>query len=136
MARNTRNRSNSSNLWIKVSRDHLLSSYSIPARGKNLIGGGQRHLEVWWITAITDLIWFIVFNATFSNISAIWWHEMKKLYTGPYIDAFCQVWFHLVQLFQSSRLKYEKLTDGRRMPSDGNTNMYKAKWQAREFVSP
>jgi hypothetical protein len=39
---------------------------------------------------------------------------MKKLYRGPYIDAFCQVWFHLVHLFQRSRLKYEKLTDGRR----------------------
>jgi hypothetical protein len=35
---------------------------------------------------------------------------MKKFYRGPYIDAFCQVWFHLVQLFQRSRLKYEKLT--------------------------
>jgi hypothetical protein len=31
-------------------------------------------------------------------------------------------WFHLVQLFQRSRLKYNKLTDGRRMPSDGNTS--------------
>ena len=50
------------------------------------------------------------------------WGEMKKLYRGPYIDAFCQVWFHLVQLFQRSRLKYEKLTDGRRTPSDGNTS--------------
>jgi hypothetical protein len=39
------------------------------------------------------------------------WDEMKKLYRGPYIDAFCQVWFNLVQLFQRSRLKYEKLTD-------------------------
>jgi hypothetical protein len=28
----------------------------------------------------------------------------------------------LVQLFQRSRLKYEKLTDGRWMPSDGNTS--------------
>jgi hypothetical protein len=28
----------------------------------------------------------------------------------------------LVQLFQRSRLKYEKLTDGRRTPSDGNTS--------------
>jgi hypothetical protein len=36
---------------------------------------------------------------------------------GPYIDAFCQVWFHLVQLFQRSRVKYEKLTDGRRFSS-------------------
>jgi hypothetical protein len=35
--------------------------------------------------------------------------EMKKLYRGPYIDAFCQVWFHLAQLFQRSRLKYEKV---------------------------
>jgi hypothetical protein len=43
---------------------------------------------------------------------------MKKLYRGPYIDAFCQVWFHLVQLFQRSRLKYEKLTDGRILVSD------------------
>jgi hypothetical protein len=25
------------------------------------------------------------------------------------IDAFCQVWFHLAQLFQRSRLKYEKV---------------------------
>jgi hypothetical protein len=52
------------------------------------------------------------------------WDEMKKLYRGPYIDAFCQVWFNLVQLFQRSRLKYEKLTDdgGRRTPSDGNTS--------------
>jgi hypothetical protein len=23
------------------------------------------------------------------------WDEMKKLYRGPYIDAFCHVWFHL-----------------------------------------
>jgi hypothetical protein len=28
--------------------------------------------------------------------------------------AFCQVWFHLVQLFQRSRLKYEK-DDGRQV---------------------
>ena len=49
------------------------------------------------------------------------WDEMKKLYRGPYIHAFCQVWFHLVQ-FQRSRLKYEKLTNGRRTPSDGNTS--------------
>jgi hypothetical protein len=44
---------------------------------------------------------------------------MKKLYRGPYIDAFCQVWFHLAQLFQRSRLKYEKVngrtTDGRQL---------------------
>jgi hypothetical protein len=31
--------------------------------------------------------------------------EMKKLYRGPYIDAFCQVLFHLAQLFQRSKLK-------------------------------
>ena len=48
----------------------------------------------------------------------------EEMYRGPYIDAFCQVWFHLVQLFQRSRLKYEKLTDGRRTPSDGNTFGY------------
>jgi hypothetical protein len=54
------------------------------------------------------------------------WDEMKKLYRGPYIDAFCQGWFHLAQLFQNSRLKYEKVngwtTDGRWTPSDGNTS--------------
>ena len=50
------------------------------------------------------------------------WDEMKKLYRGSYIDAFCQVWFHLVQLFQRSSLKYETLTDGRRTPSEGNTS--------------
>jgi hypothetical protein len=47
------------------------------------------------------------------------WDEMKKLYRGPYIDAFCQVWFHLAQLFQRSRLKYEKVNgwtdDGRQV---------------------
>ena len=32
-----------------------------------------------------------------------------------FIEAFCQVWFRLVQLFQRSRLKYEKLTDGRQV---------------------
>ena len=36
------------------------------------------------------------------------WDEMKKLYRGPYIDAFCQDWF--------------QLTDRRRTPSDGNTS--------------
>ena len=46
----------------------------------------------------------------------------EEIYRGPYIDAFCQAWFHLVQLFQRSRLKYEKLMDGRRTPSDGNTS--------------
>jgi hypothetical protein len=30
-------------------------------------------------------------------------------FRGPYIDAFCQVWFHLAQLFHQSRLKYEKV---------------------------
>ena len=36
------------------------------------------------------------------------WNEMEKLYRGPYIDAYCQVWFHLAKLFQRRRLKYEK----------------------------
>ena len=48
------------------------------------------------------------------------WEEMKKLYSGPYIDAFCQVWFHLAQLFQRSRLKYEKVNG--QTTSDGNTS--------------
>jgi hypothetical protein len=29
---------------------------------------------------------------------------MEKLYRGPYIDAYCQVWFHLAKLFQRRRL--------------------------------
>ena len=33
---------------------------------------------------------------------------------GPYIDAYCQVWFHLAKLFQRRRLKYEKV-NGRTM---------------------
>ena len=33
----------------------------------------------------------------------------EEIYRGSYIDAFCQVWFHLAQLFQRSRLKYEKV---------------------------
>jgi hypothetical protein len=33
----------------------------------------------------------------------------EEVYRGSYIDAFCQVWFHLAQLFQKSRLKYEKV---------------------------
>jgi hypothetical protein len=49
------------------------------------------------------------------EVNLIWpyllaeWDEMKKLYRGPYIDAFCQVLFHLAQLFQRSKLKYEKV---------------------------
>jgi hypothetical protein len=43
------------------------------------------------------------------ELSLAEWDEMKKFYRGPYIDAFCQVWFHLAQLFQRSRLKYEKV---------------------------
>jgi hypothetical protein len=34
---------------------------------------------------------------------------MEKLYREPYIDAYCQVWFHLAKLFQRRRLKYEKV---------------------------
>jgi hypothetical protein len=34
-----------------------------------------------------------------------------KLYRGPYINAFCQAWFHLAQLFQRSRLKYDRTND-------------------------
>jgi hypothetical protein len=48
--------------------------------------------------------------------------KMEKLYRAPYIDAYCQVWFPLAKLFERRRLKYEKLTDGRRTTSDGNTS--------------
>ena len=36
-------------------------------------------------------------------------NKMEKLYRRPYIDAYCQVWFHLAKLFQRRRLKYEKV---------------------------
>ena len=40
--------------------------------------------------------------------------EIRKLYKGPYINASCQVWFHLAQWVQRRRLKCEKFTtDGR-----------------------
>jgi hypothetical protein len=48
--------------------------------------------------------------------------KMRTLYRGPYIDAYCQVWFHLAKLFQRRRLKYEKVNGRRRTPSDGNTS--------------
>ena len=47
-------------------------------------------------------------------------NEIEKLYRGPYIDAYCQVWFHLAKLFQKRRLKYEKVNG--RMTSDGIGN--------------
>jgi hypothetical protein len=34
-------------------------------------------------------------------------NEMEKVYRGPDIDAYCQVWFPLAKLFQRRRLKYE-----------------------------
>jgi hypothetical protein len=62
------------------------------------------------------LLYFVVhLGQTIRNKNCPWWpyllaewDEMKKFCRGPYIDAFCQVWFHLTQLFQRSRLKYEK----------------------------
>ena len=39
--------------------------------------------------------------------------QNEEFYNGPYIDAYCQVWFHLAKRFQRRRLKCEKLTDGR-----------------------
>ena len=41
----------------------------------------------------------------------------EEIYKGPYIDAFCKVWFHLAQLFLMSRLKYEKV-NGRTRSDD------------------
>ena len=45
----------------------------------------------------------------------------EEIYKGPYIDAFCKVWFHLAQLFLMSRLKYEKVNGWTR--SDDNTSL-------------
>jgi hypothetical protein len=50
-----------------------------------------------------------------ANVKKIFFSE---LYRGPYIDAYCQAWFHLAKLFQRRRLKYEKF-NGRTL-SDGN----------------
>jgi hypothetical protein len=35
--------------------------------------------------------------------------KWRNFIRGPYIDAYCQVWFHLAKLFQRRRLKYEKV---------------------------
>jgi hypothetical protein len=42
-------------------------------------------------------------------LAAMFVGQMEKLYRGPYIDVYCQVWFHLAKLFQRRRLKYEKV---------------------------
>ena len=47
---------------------------------------------------------------------------MTNLYKGPSIDASYQVSVHLAERFQRRRLKCEKLTDRRRMPSDGKSS--------------
>ena len=49
---------------------------------------------------------------------------MSILYRGPSIDASYQVSVHLAKGFQRRRLKYEKLTDDRRMPSDGKSSHF------------
>jgi hypothetical protein len=59
---------------------------------------------------------------------------MKKLYRGPYIDAFCQVWFDLVQLFQRSRLKYEKLTDRRQVMAIPHMTLW-VRWAKKRGIS-
>jgi hypothetical protein len=51
-----------------------------------------------------------------TKINSFFWLA-EKLYRGPYIDDYCQVWFHLAKLFQR-RLKYEKV----------NGRMTDAKW--------
>jgi predicted aminopeptidase len=62
-------------------------------------------------------------NQPFRNKNHLWWpclltgrDEMSNLYRGPSIDASYQVSVHLAKGFQRRRLKYEKLTDDRRMP--------------------
>ena len=52
--------------------------------------------------------------------------EMNKFYKGPYMDASCQVWFHLAQQFQRRRLKCEKLTNGQTDDDDGRLMVAKA----------
>jgi hypothetical protein len=51
-------------------------------------------------------------------LAAIFVGGMARNDRGPYIYAFCQVWFHLAQLFQRSRLKYEKV-NGRTTDAKG-----------------
>ena len=53
--------------------------------------------------------------------------EMSNLYRGPFIDPSYQVSVHLAKGFQRRRLKCEKFTDGRRMPSAGNSS--RCLWQ-------
>jgi hypothetical protein len=62
--------------------------------------------------------WFVPINCYTANQTTAFFlnpyllverNEMEKLYRGPYIDAYCQVWFYLAKLFQRRRLKYEKV---------------------------
>jgi len=48
--------------------------------------------------------------------------KMVNLYRGPSIDTSYQVSVHLTEWFQSRRFKCEKLTDGRRTPSDDKSS--------------
>jgi hypothetical protein len=58
-------------------------------------------------------------NMAAKSNSCFKWNHMKKLYRVSYIDASCQVWFHLAQLFQR-RLKCEKVNG--QTSSGGNTS--------------
>ena len=59
---------------------------------------------------------------------------MEKIYRGPYIDAYCQVWFHLAKLFQRRRLKYEKVNG--QTTSDGNTSHGELKNDEKRAITP
>ena len=58
--------------------------------------------------AVSEKIFLTLANQKKKLILAEW-NQIKKLYRGSYIDAYCQVWFHLAKLFQRRRLKYEKV---------------------------
>jgi hypothetical protein len=70
---------------------------------------------------------FVWLKVALVNIFCFLLTKWRLKYRGPYIDAFCQVWFHLAQLFQRSKLKYEKVngrtTDAKRWQYYPPTNM-------------
>jgi hypothetical protein len=46
---------------------------------------------------------YVRYSIKFFHMVPAKWNHMKKLYRVSYIDASCQVWFHLAKEFQGRR---------------------------------
>jgi hypothetical protein len=52
--------------------------------------------------AVSEKIFLTLANQKKKLILAEW-NQIKKLYRGSYIDAYCQVWLHFAKQFQRRR---------------------------------